>query len=122
MTTEERQKVEDVVIDLNKILQEEEDLKESRFNFRLFFCFINKDGLYSHLKSDELDSFTADCVMFYYSYWPKRELFRKSVIIDLKQETNCDGKISLRGSDGDIKLKLDELEPYLLKLLSEVDK
>ena len=119
MTIEERQKVEDVVIDLNKILQEE-NLKESRFKFRFFYCFINKDGLYSHLKSDELDSFTADCVMFYYNYWPERELFRKSVIIDLKQESNCDGKISIGDSNGDVKLKLDELEPYLLKLLSEV--
>lgn len=119
MTIEERQKVEDVVIDLNKILQEEEDLKESRFNFRLFFCFIDKDGLYSHLKSNELDSFTADCVIFCYSYWPKRG-FKKSVIIDLKQEPNVDGKISLGGSDGDVKLKLDELESYLLKLLSKV--
>lgn len=118
MTKEERQKVEDVVINLKRILQEE-DLKESRFNFRFFYCFINEDGIYSHLKSD-LDSFTADCVMFYYSYWPKRKLFRKSVEIDLKQEPNVDGKISIGRSDGDVKLKLDELEPYLLKLLSEV--
>lgn len=119
MTIEERQKVEDVVINLKRILQEE-DLKDSRFNFKIYYSYINEDGLYSLLKTDKLNSFTADCVMFYYSYFPKRGLFRKSVEIDLKQEPNTDGKISLGGSEGGVKLRLDELEPYLLKLLSEV--
>ena len=120
MTIEERQKVEDVVINLKRILQEE-DLKDSRFNFKIDYGYINENGLYSLLKTDKLNSFTADCIIFFYNYWPERELFRNHIIVDLMQTTNNNKIIKVVGSgDGDVKLKLDELEPYLLKLLSEV--
>lgn len=119
MTIEERQKVEDVVINLKRILQEE-DLKESRFNFKIDYGYINEDGLYSLLRTDKLNSFTADCIIFYYNYWPEKELFRNHIIVDLMQTTN-DNIIKVVG--GECKeLKIEILESYLLELISEVDK
>ena len=122
MTIEERQKVEDVVINLKRILQEE-DLKDSRFNFKIDYGYINEDGLYSLLKTDKLNSFTADCIIFFYNYWPERELFRDHIIVDLMQTTNNNKIIIVVGSEGCCKgLKIEILESYLLELISEVDK